>query len=333
MPQPTYSQIHVNVPLTFMSIAYIQAAEGFIADKVFPLVPVDKQSDRYYTYNKNDFMRDEAQERAPGTESAGGGYNLDNTPSYYCTIWAFHKDVAWYLRANADAVLDMDRDASIFITQRMLISRERQWVKAYFQPGVWGTTVQGVASGNVPGASFIQWSDYMNSDPITDIRVGRMMVKQQTGFLPNVLTMSEYVFEVLSNHPDIVDRYKYTTNSVITEEMLAKLFRVDQLVVAGAVYASNEEGQTAQYQFISSNHALLSNAPKSAGILQPSAGYVFAWRGLTGNMVDRQSAGYALAIDKFPIRRLKVDRVEGEMAYCCKQTGSDLGYFFENAAA
>ena len=67
---PTPGDVHVNVPLTNISIAYLQNASNFIASRVFPNIPVQKQSDRYYTYDRGEFNRDEMKERAAGTESA-----------------------------------------------------------------------------------------------------------------------------------------------------------------------------------------------------------------------------------------------------------------------
>jgi hypothetical protein len=81
---PTAGDVHVNHFLSDLSVAYIQKQSSFIADKVFPVVPVEHQSDRYPVYNKDDWFRDEAQERAPGTESAGGGYEVDTKPTFYC---------------------------------------------------------------------------------------------------------------------------------------------------------------------------------------------------------------------------------------------------------
>jgi hypothetical protein len=86
MAQPTRSDVHVNRPLTSISTAYIQDAKDFVASEMFPVVPVEKQSDRYFTYTKADWFRDEMKIRAPGTESAGSGFNVDNTPSYFCDI-------------------------------------------------------------------------------------------------------------------------------------------------------------------------------------------------------------------------------------------------------
>ena len=75
MPQPTLSDVHVNRPLTNISVAYSQEAAGveFVADRAFPAIPVENKSDLYYTYKRGDFNRDEMQKRALSTESAGAG--------------------------------------------------------------------------------------------------------------------------------------------------------------------------------------------------------------------------------------------------------------------
>ena len=69
--KPTPSAVHVNRPLTNISIACIQEARNFIAAEAFPVVPVQNQSDRYFIYSAADFHRDEMQLRAPGTEKIG----------------------------------------------------------------------------------------------------------------------------------------------------------------------------------------------------------------------------------------------------------------------
>jgi hypothetical protein len=326
MPQPTSSQVHVDAVLTNLSVAYIQSASEFVADKVFPVVPVDKQSDRYLKYEKNDWFRDEAKKRAPGTESAGGGYNIDNTPTYFCDVWSFHKDIPWQLRDNADAGIDLDRDATQFVTQRLLIRREREFSDKYFKAGVWANDYTGVTTNPAAG-QFIKWSDYTNSNPINDIKNGRLVIKSTTGFWPNTLLLGVEAFETLKSHPDILDRYKYTQAGIITAELIAKVFEVDRIVIGGAVYATNEEGATEAYQFIHGKSALLCYAAPRPSLLAPSAGYIFSWRGLTGSM------GYWIGMDKFSIRRLKSDRVEGEIAFDCKVIGSDLGAFYANCVS
>jgi hypothetical protein len=115
MPQPTKSDVHVNVPLTNISIAFLQNQDDFIATKVFPNVPVKKQSDRYFVYPKGQWFRSDAQTRGLSQESAGSGYEIDNTPNYYCDVKALHKDIDDQVRANEDTPLSSDRDGTEFV--------------------------------------------------------------------------------------------------------------------------------------------------------------------------------------------------------------------------
>jgi len=57
MPLLTPSQVHIDQPLTNLTLAYVQSQENFIADKVFPLVGVERQSDKYYIYDRDNMNR------------------------------------------------------------------------------------------------------------------------------------------------------------------------------------------------------------------------------------------------------------------------------------
>ena len=85
MPQPTQSDVHVDAILTNISVAYLEAADRFVAGRVFSQIPVQKQTDKYFTYSQADFMRDQVQPRADGTQSAGTGYSL-RTASSSCDV-------------------------------------------------------------------------------------------------------------------------------------------------------------------------------------------------------------------------------------------------------
>ena len=86
---PSAGDVHVNRPLTNISIAYMQDQTNFVAGRVFANIPVTKQSDAYFTYERGSWNRDEMQERAPGTESAGGTYDVA-PETYYARNRAFH---------------------------------------------------------------------------------------------------------------------------------------------------------------------------------------------------------------------------------------------------
>lgn len=325
MPQPTSSQVHVDAILTNISVAYLQRAENFIADKVFPVVPVDKQSDKYFVYSKNDWLRDEARVRTDGTESVGSGYNI-TTDTYYADVYAIHKDIGDQTRANADAPINVDREAAEFVTHRLLTRREIQFVNDFMTTSKWGTDVTGVAASPTTGQT-IQWSDYTNSDPIEDIEEGKAKILSTTGFEANTLVLGYDVFRQLKNHPDLVDRIKYTSSQTITEDMLARMFDIERVLVSKSVKATNAEGATAAYSFTTGKTALLAHVAPSPGILTPSAGYTFSWTGVS------QGMGLTIGTSSFRLESLRATRVEAELAFDNKVVASDLGYFWNTIVA
>lgn len=320
MPQPTPADVHIDVALTNISVAYVQDASNFIADKVFPIVPVDKQSNKYWVYEKGAFFRDEAKRRAPGTESAGSGYKL-GTDSYFCDKWALHKDVDDDTVANQDASIDCFRDAATFVMNNLLIRRERLFVDEFLKTGVWGTDVVG-------GTNFAQWDDEATSDPAEDIKVARLKILTSTGYKPNTLTVDIYTHEALKKHPLIQAKYQYSGAASITTAMLAAYFEVDRYLVSQAVYtASDETVTTPVMSLIAPKCALLTYSTPTPSLLQPTAGYVFSWAGLTG----LNNAG--ITTGRFRMQHLKSERVENEMALDMKKVAADMGYYFSATVA
>ena len=69
MPNPTPGSVHQDTYLTDISVAYVQSSTKFVADRVFPRISVQKQSDKIATYSQADFLRDEMEKRAPGDKA------------------------------------------------------------------------------------------------------------------------------------------------------------------------------------------------------------------------------------------------------------------------
>lgn len=319
---PTMQTAHVDRALTNISVSYLQDASAFIADKVFPIVPVKRQSDIFYVYNKGDFMRDEAQVRGAGTESAGGDYGVEAAEPYYCRKHAFHKDVTPEERVNYDEPLDADKDATDFVTQKMLIRREMQWATKFFKEGVWGTEISGAdAAGN---NAVVKWN-LATSNPIKDVTEAGVKMAGETGYKPNTLVLSPYAFNALKNHEDILDRIKYTQKGIVTNDLLATLFEVDKVLVAWSVVNSAAKGADASVDFIMGKHALLCYSNPRPALRKPSAGYIFAWTGLEG------AGAYGNRIVRLPMDLLGLgtERIEGEMAFDTKVICKDMGVFFK----
>lgn len=324
---PNRAQTHIDKALTNISLKYMQDTSAFIADKVFPTVPVVKQSDRYFKYLKEDWFRDDAQERAMGTESAGGDYEIDNTPTYFCKKYAFHKDVFEEDRANSDDPLQPDTDATEFVVDKILLNKENNWANTYFKSGIWAQDKTGAASA---GANqVIRWDDYSNSNPIKDIDTMATEMQGTTGKRPNTLVIGRQVYDALRQHPDILDRIKYTQTGIITDQLIAALFDVDRLLVANAIQNTAKKGQAASMDFILGKHALLCYTESRPRIKAASAGYCFTWTGLLG------ANALGGRINRFAMPQLGIgtERIECELAYDMKVVASDLGAFISGVVA
>ncbi len=317
--QPGRSDVHVNRPLTMISLAFMQSSANFVASRVFPTIPVSKQGDSYFTYDRGMFNRDEMAPRAPGTESAGGNYTL-STSTYFATTYAIHRDIPDQVRANADQPINLDREAAEYVALQALIRLEAQWVTDFFAPSIWTTDV---TPGNLWSAA--------SSTPIEDVRLGRRTVLQSTGFAPNKLVCARQVYDVLLDHPDIVgrlDRGQTTGPAIAKRDSLAALFELESIEVMDAIENTANEGATNVHAFIGgSNDALLVYAPATPGLMTPSGGYTFAWTGLLG------SAATGGRVSRFPMANLKSERVEMEISFDQQLVAADLGYFFEDVVS
>lgn len=324
---PTMQTAHIDRALTNTSVAYMQDGSAFIADRVFPTIPVKRQSDVFYIYSKADFMRDEAQVRGGASESAGGDYGVEASEPYYCRKHAFHKDVTPEERANYDEPLNADIDATDFVSQKMLIRREMEWASKFFKAGIWGTEITGKNASPSTG-EVIQW-DQPTADPIKDITNAAVKMASETGFKPNTLVLSPFAFNALKNHQDILDRIKYTQKGIVTADLLATLFEVENVYVAWAVVNSAAKGVKEDVGFIMGKHALLCYAAPRPALKKPSAGYIFAWTGLEG------SGAFGNRIVRLPMDMLGLgtERIEGELAFDVKKVCGDLGVFFKDIVA
>jgi len=328
----TPGDMHVNAPLTRVSVAYKQAAHMFLAGKVFPSVPVSKQSDKIFKFDKNDWKRNQAKKRAPGTESAGGGFAVDSSDTYFCDVHAFHQDVPRETLANSD-INDMDMQIAEFVTEQLLIDRERDFVTNYFDTDIWAD--QGTpsdATGSTTSDTwpyFYQFDDAADSDPLGVMRLGKQKVHVSTGFKPNTLIVGQEVHDNLALHPDIKEVIKYTETGIGDlrgNQRMAALLGIERYFVGESVYASNNEGEDEAYAFNFGKNMLLCYVPPRPGLLIPASGYIFEWTGLNG-------LNYSVSMDKWYERKNKAWRIEGEMAYDAKLVGNDLGVFFSEVIA
>lgn len=329
---PSGPDLHIDAALTNVSVAYFQDTDKFIADKIFPAVPVDKRSDLFRKYSKSDWRRTDAQKRAPGTKSAKIQWNVSQD-NYYCDVYAASVDIDDQTRSNADSNWDLDADATRLVTQHLLLQKDQIWASTYFKTGVWGTEYTGVGSGPTAG-QFLQWN-LASSDPLSDVTGWQLAFNLLTGFDISFMVLGADVWKALKNHPAILDRIKYTQKGVITKDLVASFFDVPKLYVPQASYtavpqqndAATQDAAATYNWVLNSKSVLFGYAPSKPSLLMPSAGYTFNWRGYgSGNK-------YGLTMSQFRDQTVRSDTIEGEAAYVQKLVSADCGVFANTVVA
>jgi len=240
------------------------------------------------------------------------------------------------VRANTDNPLDADTDATLFLTQRLAITRERKFLTSYFTTSKWtGSTTGGDIT---PGT---KW-DAGSSTPLEDIEAQQFSIKKNTGFWPNKFVVGTSVYKALKNNAEIVSRYQYTQAGIITPELIARVISPPnqpeagtpnfEVLVAAAVYNSAKEGQTDSMGFAATaTDALLCYAAPNPGVRIPSAGYIFTWTPI---------AGYTATIKRISMPWLGTSadgsptvRIEAEMSFAMNQVAAELGAYFTAATS
>lgn len=313
----TPKDVHVDQLLTNVSVAYTNP--GYIADQIFPIVPVDSQSDKYLTYDKSHWFRNEARIRAPGTRSERGGWSY-SSDTFFCDRFSYGHEIYDEERSNADSNFQLDSDAAEFATDKILMQREVAFAGGFFTTSVWGTDKTGATD-------FTRWSDYANSAPLTDVSAWMDLVEASIGREPNRLVMGKQVWTQLKWHPDLIDTIKYTQRAQMSLDLATALLEVGRILVGRAIYTASPEGTaeaSVSYSRIWGKHALLLYVPDAPSLRTPAAGYTFTWQRVPNSL------SY---VKRMRDEEREADIIEANAYYDHKVTGASAGVFASTAVA
>lgn len=318
-----------NRYLTNMSMAFFADARKYVATSIFPICPVDLSTGYYYVYNKGDLTRDNVQ-RKPRFGKVMPAQMGHTDDTYKCKVDQIIVGIDEisalnYQRSNVPPSIDPRRARNRFVTDQQLLHLDIMFANTFFHTGAWENEFTGIESGTEAGASqFIKFSD-ANSDPIAffDARIREIELNGLR--TPNKLTLGYDTFLALKQHPDILERVKYTGSTAnparVNENVLAELFGVEEVKVLRAVYNAANQGQADDMQFICEpDGALLSYTTPSPRIDEPSAGYIFTW--------DMLGNGNFMATDIFEGEGgTHSEFMEGLMSTDMKKTCDDLACY------
>lgn len=310
MSLPTINDVQAVDPvLTNLLIGYMQAEDRFVASRVFPNVPAEKDSGTYYLFTKKYWMSDTMEERAPGGPYPRSGMGVD-TDTFTTVQHALAQPIADEVRANSQLPMDLEQAAVMWLAQKNLIRKEVKFAAKAMVSGAWDNT----------DTTTTDWDDFSLGDPVKDIKTARRTISNSTGKKANTLVCGLIVADALENHPDIIDRVKYTRAATEAEmkSAMAAMFGLANYWVAEASYNTANEGQDFSASAIIDDDALVCSVDPSAGIFGATAGKTFTW--LPGG-------GEGLIIQN-RLDEIDSDLIKMKAQWDQKVVASDLGYLF-----
>ena len=296
--------IHVDRHLSNIAMDY--RAEGFVADRIFPVVGVPNQSGMIKTYNQADKFRNSDDIRSPGTEAKKVSFQV-GSESYYCTNHALKADVTIEDRANADPIFikDLEEGRVGFVTDQLQLNWEIR------------VATKCTASANVSTLMLVasSWSSYSVATPMADLWTAIDNQKDTYGYRPNRVLFSEPAWRAFRRNDEVIDKIHGTgvagggKEATIIEA--AALLEMDEVLVAGGQYNSGAEGGSMILAHIWGNYVLVYYAPKAASQDVPSFGYSLRWTapGLANWNVERHPYDSKIKADEVEVGYYQEEKI------------------------
>lgn len=309
---------HLDAALTEFAKRFTQ--DGLIADQVAPIVPVGRQTDVYWIYDRASQMLTEKQLRAPGAPAERTRMTLSKD-SYLCNSHALAAEIPDEERASYADVGDIEQDATQNMIAKLLLQRENDLATMM--------TDSAQVTNNVDLSTGVQWSSN-NSVPADDVETAKALVAK-SGVRANMMVIGYDVYRKLILHPTI--RRFYSTGSgnanysgrSLNAQDLATYFGIDNVLVGSAVSVAGD-GATAS--FVWGKHAVVMYVSPGASRRDVSAVKTFRWTGAPGT-----AGGIGVVKARNPDPTAKGDIVGVDDYYQLKITAIETAYLIKDAVA
>jgi hypothetical protein len=266
LAEQSLRDVYYDTWLTHISIGY--SNPDYIVPQIVQVVPVDRPTGLIPRYTQSDWFRNQAHRRAPGTLARRGGFTIDQG------VYAVVRDSYGFELPDEvrDATMEpynMDRDGTLFATDKVLMAQEMDFATNLFTSGVW-----------TDATGYVQWNDYGASTPLLLLTQTLDNIESRIGREGNTVVIGKQVFTTLRWHPDLLDTIKYTQRAILTEDLIASLFGIDKLLVGRGIYTASPEGTpeaSVIYQRIWGKHVLVLYNPPAPTLMSPAAVYNFVW--------------------------------------------------------
>ena len=276
MPSPSSSLATQRPDLaeSFMEFDLEADAAGMVATQVFPIVSVQSQAGNFGKIPLAQLLQERDTKRAPGSGYSRGNFKFD--PATYATE-----------EHGAEEPVD-DREAKMFAeyfdAEQIAAARAYSAVLRNAEQRVADTVFNATTFSSNTTAVTNEWDDTGNATPLTDVEAAVQAIYDASGLWANALVINRKVFRNLRNCTQVIDRINSAGAGVIsrptdiTAQMLAEVFDLENIIVAGTSKNGAKEGQSASpAQIWSGEYAMVCKVATGADFREPCLGRTFHW--------------------------------------------------------
>jgi hypothetical protein len=260
--------LHLAQWLQEMAIGY--TPQGIIADALFPVVRVGKQTDWYTVFSRQEALTIEDTTRAPGTEAKKITRSV-STGTYMAKNYALKTELTLEDRVNMDAGLAME-----------LIGGRAKYVqnKLYLD---WEKRVSNLvnSTSNVGSSATVSSAWNGAGSPLTNLWTALDNVKYATGYRPNKIVMGARAWDSLRRDSTVRNLLFGTNNGggYPSLDQVKNIFEVQQALVGQSFFSNANEAQAEALQVVWPDNVLLAYVAPTPTREDPSYGYSFRWVG------------------------------------------------------
>ena len=218
----------VDPVLSALATGYSNAA--FVGDQLLPFVLVDKEGGKIPRFGKDAF-RVYNTERALRAKS--NRINPEDIGGADIVLDEHDLEFPIDYREDAESAFPLQAYATDRVVEGIRLRHEKK-VADLAQ-----NTANYAASNKIVLAGTSRFTDKANSDPIGVFEDGKEAVRGKIGKYPNTAVIGAASWKAIKQHPQFLERIKYSMKGVLTVELLKEILEVERIVVGRAVYSSD----------------------------------------------------------------------------------------------
>ncbi len=255
----TISSVHINVPLSNLARGYTPPL--FIAERVFPVVTVQKEADSYFQFGKEELQADEENTlRADGALASEFSWDVTNT-SYLAHEYAKRMLITDRIVRNADAAVQPGINTTKKLKDLLMLGQEKR-VQAIAQSAAIFTNT---------GVPAIRW-DQATATIEADVDAAKAQVLLNAGVMPNSWLMSFTTANFIKQW--LKAQAQTTYSEWLSKNMLPPVLWGLETIIGEAVENTANPEAAENLAFVWTDNSLIFHKQTSPTLQDRSAGYI-----------------------------------------------------------